>query len=255
MARSLTSLRLMPRWSPAAYVVLLGSAVAIAGLHPGLGVVSSLLAIAWVWTGRVPRRRALLAGAPLLLAVGVPWPAPALAASALFVVAEARSGRPVGGRTRLADSRGARAVVETVVAAAVCTPVAAVLARASWGNEHPVVELARPHPVVIAAGVALLALANALGEEWFWRGCAMRVLLDHAVGVRATILVQAASFGLAHAAGLPGGAIGVAGAAVLGVVLGVLRLRPAGMPGCVAVHTAVDVALFGLVANQVVWVG
>jgi membrane protease YdiL (CAAX protease family) len=146
-------------------------------------------------------------------------------------------------------------VLETAVAAAVCAPVAAVLAGLSWGNEHPVVELARPHPVVIAVGVTLLALANALGEEWFWRGCAMRALLDRGVGVRAAVLTQAVSFGLAHAAGLPGGPLGVAGAFVLGLVLGVLRLRTAGMPGCVAVHAAVDVAIFGLVANQVVWVG
>lgn len=259
MAYSLTSARRTPWWPPAAHVVLLGVAVAAAGLHPGVGVVCGLLATAWAWTTGVPRRSALLAGAPLLLSVGVPWPVPALVASALFRVAAARSASHgsesrVGGCAGPLDRRG-RAGPETVIAAGVCAPVAAVLAGLSWGNEHPVVEFARPHPVVIAAGVVLLALANALGEEWFWRGCAMRVLLDRAVGVRTAILVQAVSFGLAHAAGLPGGVTGVAGAFVLGLVLGVLRLRAAGLPGCVAVHLAVDVAIFGIVANHVVWVG
>ena len=48
------------------------------------------------------------------------------------------------------------------------------------------------------------------------------------------------------------GAIGALG---LGVVLGVLRMRAAGLAGCVAAHTAVDVAIFGLLAGRIVWVG
>ena len=47
----------------------------------------------------------------------------------------------------------------------------------------------------------------------------------------------------------------MAGAFVLGLVLGALRLRAAGLPGCTAVHLAVDVAIFGLVADRAVWVG
>jgi membrane protease YdiL (CAAX protease family) len=63
------------------------------------------------------------------------------------------------------------------------------------------------------------------------------------------------SFGAAHAAGIPGGVPGAVGALGLGVVLGVLRMRAAGLAGCVAVHTAVDVAIFGLLAGRIVWVG
>lgn len=180
MAHPLTSLRRRLLWSPACHVVLLGVAVAAAGLLPGLGAVLGVLAAAWAWG--------------------------------------------CGGRR-------------------------------SWGNEHPVVEFGRPHTAVLAAGVVLLALTNAAGEEWYWRGSAMHVLQDEGVGPRTTIVAQAASFGLAHAAGLPGGPVGVVGAFVLGLVLGVLRWRSAGMPGCVAVHALVDVAIFGLVAHRVVWVG
>lgn len=254
MAHSLTSRRLLP-WSTPTYVVLLGAAVAAAGPYSWLGALGGLVAAVWAGVCRVSWRVAALAVAPLVLALGVPWPAPAVLASALFWTGGVRSARPPTVSTARADGCGARAVGETLVAATVCAPVAAGLAYLSWADEHPAVELAPPHPALLALGVVLLALVNAASEEWFWRGCAVRLLEDDGAGYRATVLVQASSFGVAHAAGLPGGGSGVAGAFVLGLVLGVLRLRPAGMAGCVAVHTAVDAALFGLVANQVVWVG
>jgi len=244
------------RWSPAAYVVLLGLAVGGAGPLPALGVTCGLLAATWVWLCRIQPRVAALAVAPLVLAVGVPWPAPAIVAAALFATIGRSSVRPaIADAVRIPSRRRPRAVLETAAAAAGCVPVAAGLAHLSWGNEHPVVELARPHPAALAAGVVALALVNAAGEEWYWRGCMMRLLGDEGNGHGTTVVVQAVSFGLAHAAGLPGGPVGVVGALVLGLVLGVLRLRPAGFSGCVVVHTAVDVAIFGLVAEKVVWVG
>jgi membrane protease YdiL (CAAX protease family) len=109
--------------------------------------------------------------------------------------------------------------------------------------------------VVLASVILLLAVLNALSEEVVWRDRSVRILLHGCRPDRAVIAAQALSFGLAHAYGLPGGVLGFCGALVLGLALGLLRFRGAGLFGCVLVHAAVDVAIFIVVVLHVVWIG
>jgi membrane protease YdiL (CAAX protease family) len=175
-------------------------------------------------------------------------------------VAAVLASRVVGGPLLTAAAprltgRPARSLAEVAVLVAVCVPAAAALANHSLGDERPVLPLGRPPVLAVAAVVILAAVLNAAAEELFWRGAAMRLLADSGHRTPTTIGLQAVSFGAAHAAGLPGGVPGAVGALGLGLLLGVLRLRPSGVRGCVVVHTAVDVALFGVLAARIVWVG
>ena len=235
-----------------AYVVVLGLAVGAVGVAPVVGALLTASALIGAAIARLPRRAAVLGVAPLILAAGVPWPVPAVAA--------VPASRVVGGpmlttaTARRAD-QPARSVAEVAVLVAVCVPAAAALANHSLGDERPVLPLGRPPVLAVAAVVILAAVLNATAEELFWRGAAMRLLADSGHRAPTTIGLQAVSFGAAHAAGLPGGVPGAVGALGLGLFLGVLRFRQPAIRGCVVVHTAVDVALPGVLADRVVWVG
>lgn len=252
MAHPLTTHAVALRRFPTAYVVVLGAAVGAVGLAPVAGATLAVVALVWAWVIRMPRYAGVLGLAPLTLAVGLPWPAPALLA---VLIARTAGGRPDERPPPRRGVASARAVTEVVLVAALCVPVAALLAGRSLGNEHPVLALARPPTVLVAAVVVLAAVVNATAEELFWRGAAMRLLAEGGCRPRVAVVVSALSFGAAHAAGLPGGVPGAVGAFCLGGALGGLRLRPAGIVGCVAAHTAVDVAIFSLVARQIVWLG
>nr|WP_165485842.1 CPBP family glutamic-type intramembrane protease [Frankia sp. Cppng1_Ct_nod] len=65
--------------------------------------------------------------------------------------------------------------------------------------------------------------------------------------------MQAVSFGAAHGTGLSGGVAGMVGATVFGVVLGMLRNASAGLTAPVIAHTLVDLVLFSLAVEHVVW--
>jgi len=252
MARPLTTLDVRLRRFPAAYVVLLGAAVGAVGVAPVAGATLSAVALLGAWATRLPRYAGVLGLAPLTLAAGVPWPVPALLA---VLLARAGGGRPDDGFVPSRTGPPVRMAAEVVVVAALCAPPAAALAGLSLGNEHPVLSLARPPVLLLGTVVVLAALVNATAEELFWRGWAMRLLAERGCRPRAVVGVQAVSFGAAHAAGIPGGVPGVIGALGLGVVLGVLRMRAAGLTGCVAVHAAVDVTIFSMLAGRIVWVG
>ena len=234
------------------YVVVVGVTIGVAGVAPVVGATFGLLTVLWAWAIRMPRHVGVLGLAPLALAVGVPWPIPALLA---VLVARAVARRP---GERMAPSRigpPLRIVGEVGAVTLLCVPLAAALACLSLGNEHQVLSLKQPPFVLIGTGVVLAALVNASAEELYWRGCMMRLLAASRYRPHTVVMVPAVSFGAAHLTGVPNGLTGVAGAFGLGLVLGVLRLRPAGLPGCVAAHAAIDMAIFGLVAGHVVWVG
>lgn len=88
----------------------------------------------------------------------------------------------------------------------------------------------------------MAALANSLVEEAVWRHAAWSELND-LFGLWGAVLLSSLAFGIAHWHGLPGGIVGVFGAALLGLVLGMTRVA-VGFTGVLAVHFAVDIGLF-----------
>lgn len=94
------------------------------------------------------------------------------------------------------------------------------------------------------------AVINALIEEIIWRGV-MLSALDKAFGPGVfSLLVQAASFGMAHYwGGFPTGGSGACLAGLFGLAMGWLRHRTNGLltPWCV--HTAADLTVILLIVN------
>jgi CAAX prenyl protease-like protein len=248
--------RIARAWSAPVYVVLLGVGIGATGLAPIAGAMIGAALAAWAWACRAPAGATGLAVAPLGLAAGIPWPIPALVAAGLAQILE-RALDPAVARIAVTRSCQARPRMglEVVGAAVLCAPVGAALAALYLNGERIALELEPPAMVVVAVVVVLLALVNATSEEVLWRDRSIRILVHGGRSIRAVVAVQAMSFSLAHAYGLPGGALGSVGALVLGTTLGVLRFRRAGLLGCIVVHAFVDVAIFSVVGAQVVWIG
>ena len=100
-------------------------------------------------------------------------------------------------------------------------------------------------PWLLLGGV-VFAVVNSLLEEWVWRGVfqdRLSLLFPGAVAIG----LQAASFGLAHAHGFPRGALGVIGAGVWAVLLGMLRARSRGLLSPFAAHFVADLTIALLV--------
>lgn len=175
-----------------------------------------------------------LAALPELMAL---WPLPLFFALIVLVLP--------GLRTRLAwgDLRPWRWILGLWVLVAVALPawllilqpdLSAIVDRlpdAGWAT-------------IVALGL-LFAGANALAEELAWR----HVLWEGLEGAPqpAIIAAQAASFGIAHIAGFPSGAIGVLLAAVYGALLGLLRARSNGILAPFFAHVGADAVIYGLV--------
>jgi membrane protease YdiL (CAAX protease family) len=100
-------------------------------------------------------------------------------------------------------------------------------------------------PMLVVAG-AVFSVVNAAMEEAIWRGVMLEAL-DSALGPgAAALLVQAASFGVAHIAGFPRGALGVAMAGTYGLMLGVIRRQSRGMLAPLLAHVAADATIFAI---------
>jgi membrane protease YdiL (CAAX protease family) len=140
-------------------------------------------------------------------------------------------------------------LAETALCAAV-TPLALVL----WLRlAHPDLgDLLRAVPRVrvlwLVVGGALFAVVNAGLEELIWRGL-IQSRLREVVGKPAAIALQAASFGLAHAAGFPRGLSGVVLAGVWAVMLGMLRERSGGLLAAFLAHVVADATIACLVIS------
>ena len=104
-----------------------------------------------------------------------------------------------------------------------------------------------PFAVLVLGGVGF-ALVNAALEELIWRGV-LADRLDTLVGPGASIALTSLSFGLAHAHGVPRGAIGVVLAGSWAVMLAVLRRHSRGLVAPVVAHVAAD----SVIAVIVLW--
>jgi len=145
-------------------------------------------------------------------------------------------------------TRGALPLGFTAFAAGV-TPVALIGWLAVFRPDlHDVVARyvpALPMPV-LALGALAFVVVNATLEEVIWRG----VLQDHLEalhGAPAAIAIQAVSFGLQHAWGVPRGVAGVVLAGTWAVLLGLLRVRSRGLGAPIAAHVVADATIALLV--------
>jgi membrane protease YdiL (CAAX protease family) len=89
-------------------------------------------------------------------------------------------------------------------------------------------------------------MLNAVGEECVFRGMLLDALRTSMSSTTA-VVVQAMAFGLIHFRGFPSGWVGVALAAVYGLMLGALRLRAGGMLAPVLTHVFADLTIMGII--------
>lgn len=220
-----------PPWAHGA-VALVAIALALVPSHPAARSLAILAAL-------------LTCGFPLALA-GIPW-------QAVMLVALAAWGLAVRRAPALAPSPGWRARgrlpwLATALVAGV-TPVALV----TWlvvmepdlsdvvGAYVPDLPLA-----LLVLGSVGFAVVNAAGEELIWRGV-FQDRLTALVGVRAAIVLQALSFGLQHAHGIPRGPMGVVLAGTWAVMLGMLRSRCQGLLAPLLAHVVADAVIATIV--------
>ena len=136
------------------------------------------------------------------------------------------------------------------VGCAAVTPVALTLwLRLSESDVSDIVGLV-PNvglPLLVLGGAAF-AVLNAAFEELIWRGMFQTRLTD-LFGVPWAIALQAASFGVAHAHGVPRGFAGVALAGIWGGMLGVLRARTSGLLAPLLAHVVADATIAYLIIS------
>jgi membrane protease YdiL (CAAX protease family) len=133
---------------------------------------------------------------------------------------------------------------------ALVTPVALVgwvlLLRPDLGD---LTEAVGPFPFwLLVLGGLLFAVVNALGEEWVFRGV-FQPRLAELFGPTTAILVQAASFGLAHTWGVPRGPVGALLAATWAIMLGFLRHHTQGLLAVVLAHIVADATIALIVVS------
>jgi hypothetical protein len=92
---------------------------------------------------------------------------------------------------------------------------------------------------LLVVGGLLFAVANATLEELIWRGV-FQEGLERVTRPAVAVAIQAASFGLIHAHGVPRGTVGVILAGVWAVMLGLLRRHSKGLLAPVIAHIVAD---------------
>lgn len=100
---------------------------------------------------------------------------------------------------------------------------------------------AAPFAVLVLGGVGF-AVINAVLEELVFRGV-LQSSLEPAFGAGGAIVVQAVSFGVEHARGIPRGAVGVLLAGTWALMLGALRRRSGGLLAPVVAHVVADATI------------
>lgn len=101
-------------------------------------------------------------------------------------------------------------------------------------------------PAMLFLAGMVFSTVNAAMEEVVWRGVMLEAL-DSALGMGvASLVIQAASFGVAHIAGFPRGALGVAMAGTYGLMLGIIRRQTRGMLAPFLTHIAADATIFAI---------
>jgi membrane protease YdiL (CAAX protease family) len=119
-------------------------------------------------------------------------------------------------------------------------------------NPPPIrfVSIGRPSEVTSIFTIGVLAVTNAGLEEWLWRVLTYRALLQRTIPKGSAVVLQAIGFGIAHRRGLPGGSLGMIGAAAFGLSQGLLRLRGRSFLELLLVHGIVDGAILPLVWHR-----
>jgi uncharacterized protein len=213
-------------------------------------MVATLVAFApiRVYTGAtrsMSRLVALLLAATLL---GGPWQLSMAMALALFVAGSRGQTVPQA----VAWTRGRIPLLATLVVGGV-TPVALVtwllVMQPDLGD---VLEGYVPNVsfALLMVGALGFVIVNATFEEVIWRGV-LQHDLDATFGHRVAIVLQAASFGLQHAHGVPRGVIGVIMVFAWGLMLGWLRQRSEGMLAPVLAHVVADATIAVIVLSLV----
>lgn len=132
------------------------------------------------------------------------------------------------------------------------TPVAlgawVLLARPDLGDVLSVYVPTAPLPVLLV-GAVLFALLNATLEELVWRGV-LQERLTAQLGPVVAVLVQAASFGVAHTYGVPRGVSGALLAGLWAILLGALRVRSGGLAAPILAHVVADAVIAAIVLTR-----
>lgn len=251
------------RWCPSfprSRFVAAGSLVslaALATLAPYLGpfetgaLIALSIGLAFV-PGSDPAARTIAALAAALAAtvplsfLGVPWQALMAVALGVWGLLARRS--PALAPSPAWRARGELPWAWTVIVAGV-TPLALVGWLVVMGPDLSDVVGAYvpdlPFPVLVL-GAVLFALVNATGEELIWRGV-FQDRLAPLLGLRMAIAVQAVSFGVQHAHGVPRGVVGVVLAGTWAAMLGALRARSGGLLAPIAAHVVADAVIATIV--------
>ncbi len=147
-----------------------------------------------------------------------------------------------------------RPVVVISVGFAIAASIALVLwthlAQPELSNLRALIPPDVPLALLFLGGF-LFSVFNAIGEEFLWRGAILDAL-DRTLGEGAApLLIQAASFGLAHYQGFPRGWTGVGLAAIYGLMMGIVRRRSDGLLAPIVAHVFADMTIVGILAWQV----
>jgi uncharacterized protein len=102
----------------------------------------------------------------------------------------------------------------------------------------------RPAELIVAG--AFFSVLNALLEEMIFRGVLLDALTSQ-IGAVWAVVVQAVAFGIGHGQGYPPGSLGMALAAVYGLMLGMLRQRSGGLLAPWIAHVFADAVIFRIV--------
>lgn len=215
-----------------------------------LAVAAAVTAVATLAAHGTATRAAVLVLGGLTL-VGVPWIASPLVAGVVWLVLAHGTSTLARARTEL--RRTARPAVLVVVGVGLVAGLVAAPFSRAQANVTPIVfDVVRPSALVMVAGVAVLAVANSVGEELLWRGALAHE--GRVLPVAAQYCLQVVSFGLAHWHGLPGG---WAGCLLTGVASAVFFWihRRWGIVASVLAHVVADVVIFAAVLPLVLFTG
>lgn len=214
--------------------------------QPALMVLVGVVAILSL---RTPGCRLAVGTLLIALALGAPWiVAPLLAGTSWLIFRPKRASCWLPMSPRWLSGPLVLAVLIGVAAG-----FTAWLPVASRSADYPpVVDVTRPPVLVTLIVLVCLALGNAVGEEVLWRGAFHSELTAKHPSYQ--YLGQAASFGLAHLYGLPGGLLGVGLASVFALACTWLRRRY-GLGHAILAHFAADVVMFTAVMPYVVFTG
>ncbi len=209
--------------------------------------------IAWVVRRAPPRPlRAIpvLAGAlPVAMATGLLWQ-PAMALALGLHAATAWASRGVIPPPELGP-RGRLPAWATLAVGGV-TPLGLLgwlaVARPDLSGVVQAYVPSLPLATLILGG-AVVAVVNATLEEIVWRGVFQRGL-EAALGPALAIGVQAVSFGVAHAHGVPSGWLGVVLAGAWALLLGLLRRASGGLLAPIVAHFVADATIAVIVLGS-----